>query len=81
MFGCGEKDLTAIYIQVKLLNVRIWLQVTQQHYRWIEAMQLEYIIYLLRQSMKNDANKHAQIKRRDRLTKNKDLLLCQTPFF
>lgn len=40
-------------------------------------MQLEYIVYLLKQSMRNDANKHAQIKTRDRLTKKRFITVKQ----
>lgn len=44
-------------------------------------MQSEYIMYLQRQSRRNDADKQAQIKRSDRKTKNKAFWQHQIAFF
>lgn len=44
-------------------------------------MRSEYIISLQRQPRRNDADKHAQIKRSDRKIKNKGLWQCKSAFF
>lgn len=43
-------------------------------------MQSEYIISLQRQPRRNNADKHAQIKRSDWETKNKGLRQCKSAF-
>lgn len=72
---------TTIYFKVKLSNAQICLQLTQQHYSWIDTMRSEYIISPQRQPRRSGADKHAQIKRSDRKTKNKPFRQCKSAFF
>lgn len=61
--GVVKRYSTTIYFKVKLSNVQICLQLTQQHYRRIDSMRSEYIISLQQKPGRSDADKHAQIKK------------------